>query len=116
MFCKTCGAEIPDDAQRCSQCGANPHAEPADTGYRKVHVPYQEKYKSRLVAGLLQILLGFIGLGGIGRLYLGYTTLGILQLVIPYATCGAGILWSVIDGIMILTGSVHTDAFGNPLN
>src|SRR5690349_3494210 len=37
--------------------------------------------KSKVVAGLLQMLPGFLlGLGGIGRLYAGHTTLGILQL------------------------------------
>lgn len=115
MFCKTCGAEIRDDAVRCSQCGSDPYAEPPQSDYRQVHVPYQEKYKSRMIAGLLQILLGLVGFGGIGRLYLGYTTLGILQLILPFATCFAGALWSIIDGIMILTGSVNTDAFGRPL-
>ncbi len=37
--------------------------------------------KSKTTAGLLQILLGFIGICGIGRLYIGSTTIGVLQLL-----------------------------------
>lgn len=77
--------------------------------------------KSKLIAGLLQILPGFIlGLGGIGRLYAGYTTLGIIQLVatvvgwvsfwcgfllvLPFVVFGAIWLWFIIDGIVLLAG------------
>ncbi len=41
--------------------------------------PFSEK--SKVVGGLLQ-LLGLLGLVGIGRIYLGYTGLGIAQLVV----------------------------------
>src|SRR6476620_10285387 len=45
--------------------------------------------KSKIVAGLLQ-LIGLFGLVGIGRIYLGYTGLGIAQLVVGLVTCGIG--------------------------
>jgi TM2 domain/Protein of unknown function (DUF2510) len=67
--------------------------------------------KSKLVAGLLQILIGGLG---IGRFYLGYTTIGILQIVATVLTCGVGALWCLIDGIMILMGNVP-DAQGRTL-
>ena len=67
--------------------------------------------KSKLVAGLLQI---FIGSLGIGRFYLGYTTIGVLQIVVSFATCGIGSVWGLIDGIMILIGNVP-DAQGRTL-
>jgi TM2 domain-containing membrane protein YozV len=67
--------------------------------------------KSKLTAGLLQILLGSFG---IGRFYLGYTTIGILQIVVTWFTCGLGGLWPLIDGIMIITGKVP-DAEGRTL-
>lgn len=64
--------------------------------------------KSRMAAGLLGIFLGNFG---VGRFYLGYTTLGVLQLLFGWLTCG---IWPLIDGIMILTGSVP-DAQGRTL-
>ncbi|MFE3195297.1 TM2 domain-containing protein [Nocardia sp. NPDC059240] len=63
--------------------------------------------KSKLTAGLLSLFLGHFG---IGRFYLGYTTIGVLQLV----TCGGCGVWALIDGIMILTGKVP-DLQGRPL-
>jgi TM2 domain-containing membrane protein YozV len=59
--------------------------------------------KSKLVAGLLQIFLGGFG---IGRFYLGYTTIGVLQIVVTICTLGFGALWGFIDGIIIVVGNV----------
>ncbi len=68
--------------------------------------------KSKVVAGLLGIFLGGLG---IHRFYLGYTTIGILQIVANIA-CGAGAVWGLIEGILILCGStITTDAEGHPL-
>ena len=70
--------------------------------------------KSKVVAGLLQ-LLGLIGLVGIGRIYLGYTGLGIAQLVVGLITCGIGeIIWGIVDAVLILTDKVR-DPEGRPL-
>ena len=67
--------------------------------------------KSKLVAGLLAIFLGGFG---IGRFYIGDTKIGVLQLVVTLITCGAGSLWGLIDGILILVkGGV--DGQGRPL-
>ena len=68
--------------------------------------------KSKLVAGLLQLFLGGFG---VGRFYLGYTGIGVAQILVTIFTCGIGGLWPFIDGILILTGSVQTDANGVPL-
>ncbi|WP_182523746.1 TM2 domain-containing protein [Nocardioides dongkuii] len=59
-------------------------------------IPYSEK--SKLVAGLLQILLPL----GIGRFYLGDSGMGVAQLLVTIFTCGVGGLWPFIDGIIIL--------------
>lgn len=81
--------------------------------------------KSKTTAGLLQ-LLGLIGVLGIGRIYLGYTNLGIAQLIIGLVggfvigmlTCGIGfaipVVWGLIDAVMILSGQVR-DPLGRPL-
>ncbi|MEV4411363.1 hypothetical protein [Catellatospora sp. NPDC049609] len=77
--------------------------------------------KSKLVAGLLQLLPGFLlGLGGIGRLYAGHTALGVVQLAatvvgwacfwcgfllfFPFLIYGAVWMWFVIDGIVLMAG------------
>lgn len=71
-------------------------------------VPYSDKTK--LVAGLLQILIPL----GIGRFYMGDTKTGVWQLVVTILTCGIGALWPFIDGIMILAGDPK-DPQGRPL-
>jgi hypothetical protein len=111
MFCPKCGKEITDNSSFCNSCGQNLD------GNSKVEVnyavPLTDERKSRLAAGLLQIFLGSLG---IGRFYLGYTTIGILQIVASIVTCGfAGGIWGLVDGILILTGSPATDANGMPL-
>jgi TM2 domain-containing membrane protein YozV len=70
--------------------------------------------KSKLAAGLIAILIpGW----GIHNFYLGYTGKGIAQLVLTLTCVGAivSVIWSIIEGIMILTGSINTDAAGIPL-
>ena len=51
----------------------------------------------------------------IGRIYLGYTGLGIAQLAVGLVTCGIGaLIWGIIDAVMILTDKVR-DPQGYPL-
>jgi len=71
-------------------------------------VPYSDK--SKLVAALLQILVPL----GIGRMYIGDTRTGVIQLVVTVLTCGIGALWPFIDGIMMLVGD-PVDSDGRPL-
>ncbi|SDZ43807.1 TM2 domain-containing protein [Micromonospora pattaloongensis] len=52
--------------------------------------------KSKVVAGILGILLGTFG---VGRFYTGHIGLGVAQLLVGWFTCG---LWGIIDGILIL--------------
>ena len=69
---------------------------------------------SRLMVGLLGIFLGGFG---VHRFLLGYTTIGIIQIVVSVLTCGVGAWWGIIEGIMILakTESFNRDAHGRPL-
>jgi len=70
--------------------------------------------KSKLIAGLLQ-LIGLFGLVGIGRIYLGYTSLGVVQLVVGLITCGLGaVVWGIVDAILLFTDKVR-DPEGRPL-
>jgi|ERR1700682_94654 TM2 domain-containing membrane protein YozV len=67
--------------------------------------------KSKVVGGLLGILLGSFG---VGRFYLGYTGIGIAQIAVTWLTLGIGGIWPFIDGILILLGKVP-DAQGRTL-
>lgn len=79
--------------------------------------------KSRVVAGLLGIFLGALG---IHRFYLGYTGIGLLMLLItvaggaatfvcmPGSGCGFVALWGFIEGVLCLCGSMR-DAQGREL-
>jgi TM2 domain-containing membrane protein YozV len=62
----------------------------------------------QVVAGVLQLVFPF----GIGRFYTGHTGIALAQLL----TClvGVGIIWSWVDGIMLLANG-GTDADGRPL-
>lgn len=78
----------------------------APYGYDPYGRPYSEK--SKIVAGVLQLTLGSLG---IGRFYMGNVGIGIAQLL----TCGGLGIWALIDGIMLLTGSSATDSEGRVL-
>ncbi|RMG14779.1 MAG: NINE protein [Planctomycetota bacterium] len=63
-------------------------------------IPGAEK---KLVAGLLGILLGGLG---IHKFYLGYTKAGVIQIVISLLTCfTGGSIIGLIEGIIYLTKS-----------
>ena len=72
--------------------------------------------KSKIAAGLLGIFLGGFG---VHNFYLGYTGKAIAQLLITLLTCGFGAfvssIWGLIEGILILTGSINVDGNGVPL-
>ncbi|BDT95437.1 MULTISPECIES: TM2 domain-containing protein [Nocardia] len=90
--------------------GYNPNDPEAPWGRDPFGAPLSDKQK--LVAGLLQIFLGSFG---VGRFYLGYTGLGIAQLVVSVLTCfTVGWIWGIVDGILMLTGKVP-DSNGRPL-
>jgi TM2 domain-containing membrane protein YozV len=68
--------------------------------------------KTKLMAGLFSILLGGFG---VGRFYLGYTGLGVLQIVATVCTGGVGAIWGLIEGIIILANNSIPDAEGRKL-
>lgn len=112
MFCKKCGANIGNE-QKCPYCGMEQTENANNNGYngQLFYTPVIETgTKSRLVAGLLQLFVGFFG---IGRFYLGFAGLGILQIAATMLSCGiGGIIWGFVDGILILNGSVKFDGQG----
>jgi TM2 domain-containing membrane protein YozV len=72
--------------------------------------------KSKVAAGVLGILVGALG---VHNFYLGFTGKGLAQLLISLLSCGAlaviSSIWGLVEGIMILTGSIKCDARGVPL-
>jgi len=78
----------------------------APYGYDPYGRPLSDK--SKIVAGVLQL---FIGSLGIGRFYTGHVGMAIGQLF----TCGGFGIWALIDGIMFLTSDSRTDAQGRIL-
>lgn len=106
-FCPNCGAELNEGADVCLKCGKKVTGGSVNT---------DPNAKSKVVAGVLGILLGSLG---IHNFYLGFTGKGIAQLLISILTCGFGAvisgIWGLIEGIQILTGKINVDAQGNPL-
>lgn len=129
MYCKNCGNSMDDAAAFCVKCGAPKNAGNRfcpNCGTETVpgqavclrcgvtlgqSVPDSER-KSKLAAGLLGI---FLGGWGVHNFYLGYTTKGIIQIVVSLCTCGIGALWGFIEGILIIAGQIDKDANGVPL-
>lgn len=95
-----------------------PPAAGAYGGYAAVMpgVPPGYQQKEKLVAGLLGILLGGFG---VHNFYLGNMGKAWAQLLISVLSCGllyiVSMIWGLIEGIQILTGSINTDANGVPL-
>jgi TM2 domain-containing membrane protein YozV len=80
---------------------------PAPYQMNTLNLPVSDK--SRIAAGVLQLIIP-----GVGRMYLGYLAQGVIQLLTT-PLCGAGALWSYIDGIAILCGSTKLDGYGRVL-
>src|SRR5690606_10936561 len=74
----------------------------------------QGEAQSRLLVGLMGIFFGSLG---VHRFLMGYTTIGIIQIVVTIVTCGFGSLWGFVEGIMVLARAeaFERDAYGRPL-
>jgi TM2 domain-containing membrane protein YozV len=111
-YCTKCGAINDDTAQYCSNCQAV--LTPVSTGYQplqSVNPNALADWKAmgadkKIVAGILAILVGSLG---VHKFVLGYTTEGVIMLLVTVLTCGiAGVVMSVVgivEGIMYLTKS-----------
>ncbi len=135
MFCKQCGKPIDDGQELCEDCknnanvnsnanynananmnnGTNPTVNVnVNAGYNNANTNAPQK--SKIAAGLLGIFLGGLG---VHNFYLGYTGKAVAQLLISLLSCGflawGSAIWGLIEGILILTGSISVDGNGNPL-
>lgn len=116
-FCSNCGAELNENQEICLKCGVRVKNTTNTTNANS-------NAKSKMAAGLLGI---FLGQWGVHNFYLGYTGKAITQLllslfgyVLVFVIIGipmviASSIWGLVEGIMILSGSINTDANGVPL-
>ena len=140
MFCRNCGGHLDEGDRFCKKCGAPSTAAgrccpncglplpPGCTICPRCNsqvgdgqgMPFFPPQKSRLIAGLLAIFVGGLG---IHNFYLGYNDRGLLQILLTTVgsifTCGlsagAVAIWALVEGIMLLTGNIAVDANGIPL-
>ena len=87
VYCSKCGTKVPENVQYCPACGAAMNTTAAPK-------------KDRIVAGLLGIFLGTLG---IHYFYLGKTTAGVISLILGLCSCGIWGIVMFIQGVLILT-------------
>lgn len=111
-YCTKCGAINDDTAQFCSNCQAPLTA--VGSGYQpmqSVNPGAMTDWKAmggdkKVLAGILAIVVGALG---VHKFVLGYTTEGVIMLLVSVLSCGMlAVIPSVIgivEGIMYLTKS-----------
>jgi len=112
-YCTKCGATNDEFAQFCSGCQA-PLTPVGSSGYQpmqSVNPQSMTDWKvlgadKKVAAGIVAILLGSLG---VHKFILGYTTEGIIMLLITVLTCGIGAMATsiigIVEGIIYLTKS-----------
>lgn len=138
MYCRDCGQLISNDSLKCTNCGTRKglgdnycyrcgsriksnSIEVCEFCGAKLNNNIDElniKIKNKLLAGLLALFLGAMG---IHRFYLGYIKIGIVQLslwILGYFTGGITWvivqIWALIESILIFLGKIK-DSEGNDL-
>lgn len=129
MYCRNCGAGVADQAIACPSCGVPPLVEhkfcwncgaqtagnqvmctACGVGLASIQQPGPLAVvpggKNKATAGILGILMGGLG---IHKFYLGYSTAGLVMLLVTVLTLGFGALVmgpiGLIEGIIYLTKS-----------
>ncbi len=108
-YCTKCGAINDDTAQYCTNCQAS-LANSVSTGYQpmqSVNPGAMTDWKAmgadkKITAGICAILVGWLG---VHKFILGYTTEGVIQLVLGILTCGLTNILSIVEGVIYLTKS-----------
>lgn len=108
-FCSNCGNELNEGADICLKCGKIVNENINMQNNTKTN----PNAKSKIAAGILGIVLGCFG---VHNFYLGFTGKAVAQLLISILSCfflsPVSAIWGLIEGIMILTGSIDKDAKG----
>ena len=103
VYCTACGKQIHESATSCPACGAVQQGRPAIAA---VAMPAMASATDKRILPAF-LLCFFVGLFGAHRFYVGKVGTGIAQIL----TIGGLGIWTLIDLIMILTGS-FTDKNG----
>ena len=107
-YCTKCGAINDDTAQYCTTCQAP--LTTVGSGYQPMQAVNQgamTDWKAmgadkKITAGICAILVGWLG---VHKFILGYTTEGVIQLVLGILTCGLTNIISIVEGVIYLTKS-----------
>ena len=107
-YCTKCGATNDETAQFCASCqspltqvgGYQPMQSVNMGGGQGMQDWKAMGADKKLAAGICGILLGGFG---VHKFILGYTTEGIIQLVVSFFTCGLGSILGIVEGIIYLT-------------
>ena len=115
VFCTKCGFQNDEYTQTCLQCQA---PLPTIGGYQPIQPPApmygqqamqdwkQMGADKKIAAGICGILIGSLG---VHKFVLGYTTEGVIMLLVSLLTCGIGApimsIIGIVEGIMYLTKS-----------
>ena len=106
-YCTKCGAPNDDYAQYCTNCQAvmAPMASYQPPPVQTVNPGQMVNWESmgadkKIPAGICAILVGGFG---VHKFIMGYTTEGIIQLVL--GLCGIGWILGLVEGIIYLTKS-----------
>lgn len=115
-FCSICGEAVNENAVVCLKCGSGLNTQGNDG---------QKSEKTKIVAGLLAIFLGHLG---IHWFYLGFKNKGVTNILISVASAfllwffGLGLLgffalwiYNIITAVQIFTGK-QNDAEGHTLS
>lgn len=132
LKCSNCGSDVKEYDTVCEKCGqiierktSNHTKSSTDVEVSSVNsnansnstaqnTNVNKKQKSKVVAGILGVLVGPFG---VHRFYLGYIGIGVLQLILTFLSFGLASLWGFIEGILILCGvGITEDADGVPLS
>ena len=109
-YCTKCGAVNDDTAQYCSNCQAPLTPVSGSVGYQPMQSVNQgamTDWKAmgadkKVTAGICAILVGWLG---VHKFILGYTTEGVIQLVLGILTCGLTNIIGIVEGVIYLTKS-----------
>src|SRR5258705_13585075 len=102
-YCTKCGSMNDESAQFCINCQSP--LSPVDAGYQpmqSLNPGAMTDWKAmgadkKITAGICAILVGWLG---VHKFILGYTTEGIIQLVVGLLTCGMSNIFTIVEAII----------------